>query len=607
MKTLPKHIVKNEPIDTESEYFRNVISSPVGYVTAMIDKGENWEWHNAQLAYLMKRGHKVANKCRQSGGSTVAAAEEFAEAQIRNQDFAHIFFSITKEEAQNKIGYVKEFMENTPNKYKRKILYETKQSVEFQNTDGTTTKIISHAQKPSRGLHGNYVFDEADFYQNFRLLFDAAMPGTRKAGGSVKIISTPFDPMGLFREILMGTDGSTDINGNPIAKHTNFERIVMNWWAIPFYCSDVDRAIREAPFLTTADRVAKFGSRMLKEAFKDARTLETFQQEYECSFLEKDARFFTMDHIKNSSIRLPEDIFDEDYSLHWDQSVDDELVERDTLDSLFFMERKLIQHNISLQAYINPNDSSDLTKIEDLVQASKNGSIRGTLICGIDVGTTGHATDIAIFEEVQIDGEMCLIERFFVTRNNWPLPEQQEWVKKNILDRLPIRALALDSNGLGMQMGQALQASNPQNVVMLPMTSQNLTKVMYALKDVLEAGRIGLSADRNRLMNIYNVKRELSSLNNVIWRLKKTGYSHSDSAVSVAIAAFLFLEAYRIGSRRSDLYVKHGRDINTYAEIDTLRSSKSKKHIQDSFEKSAQRMTRRGRHDVANLLRKMGQ
>lgn len=533
-------------VDLDSEEFRNYISNPLGYVTALVSKDSgDFEWHPAQLQWLGLTGHKVMNKCRQMGGSTVLAAAEFAHAQLIGDDFAHIFFSITKEEAQNKIGYIKEFMHNTPARFKREIVYETKQAIEFRNPNGTTSKIISHAQKPSRGLHGNYNFDEADYYQDFRGLYDAAMPGTRKAGGSIQVISTPSDPAGLFRELLMGTDGTSDINGVPIQKHQNFKRMVVNWWTVPFYCNNIEEAVKRAPHMSTQERVYRYGTNMIKSAFQDSRALEIFQQEYECGFLEVESRYFTHDSLKHSAFRNPSEIFEEDQSLHWNQEVDPKIIETDTYNFMFPMERFLVDNRISLSTYGNPDDSSDLTAIENLKLAVKQGHIKGTLVCGIDIGSTGHATDITICEEVSVNGQYYLIERFYVTKTKWSLPEQQQWISTHILDALPIRAMGIDTNGIGMQLGQALYELNPNVVIEMPMRVSNLDRIFFSLKEALEGNRLALSSDRNRMDNIYNVRRSTSSLNNSIWEIRKTRDSHCDSAVSVGICTALFLECYR--------------------------------------------------------------
>lgn len=603
-----------QTVSFDSDEFLDYISTPFGYVTSLFNlepKGDEaeFEWHEAQLAWLTIDGHKVMNKCRQMGGSTVLAAEELALSQLINKDYAFIFFSIKKEEAQNKIAYIKEFMHNLPLRFQRKIIYETKQSIEFLNRDGTTTKIISHAQKPSRGLHGNSDFDEADFYQDFRLLYDAALPGTRKVEGSIKVISTPNDPVGLFRELLTGTDGRTDKEGQLIKKFENFTRMSVVWWDVPFYCKDVDRARKIAPRMSTRERVYEFGTRILINAYEDSRTEETFQQEYECFFPEKDSRFFSMNSLKECSLRDVEDIFHEDFSLYWNDKVDLEIIDNDNLDFMFPMERHLYNNKVNLKVYGNRYDENS---IYELISANQRGEIKGELVVGIDIGTTGHSTDILIAEEIFINGSWNLIPRFNLNKNKWALPDQQKYIVDNILKQLPIRKIGIDTNGIGAQIGQYVESMYPYQFEDMPMRVSNLDRVFNGLRECLEARVMAIPAYEDIIGAIYSVKRNTTELNTSRWVLQKTKTSHADCAISYGIAAALFLESKRGYLSARPFESSKNNLLNVQQNTVGYHNSKAYQEFPSSIIHHNSRLnakinqaTNRGRQDLASIYNKL--
>lgn len=540
-----KPVSIQSPVDIESDEYLDYISTVFGYVTSLIeledhDTGGEFEWHEAQLLWMQMDGHRIMNKCRQMGGSTVLAAETFAKAQLVNQDYAFIFFSIKKEEAQNKIAYIKQFMHNSPLKFRRKTVYETKQSIEFLNSDGSTTKIISHAQKPSRGLHGDSKFDEADFYNDFQTMYDATLPGTKKVGGNISIISTPFNPNGLFREILLGTDGTIDKDGQIKKKHQNYNRMVVCWWNIPFYCVDMEEAARMAPYMSTRERVYKYGTQTLIEAYQDSRNEEIFKQEYESAFTDEKGRFFNLDRLKEAVFRNPEEFIHEDYSLHWNQEVDPNLIDEDSREFMFPMEKALYDNNVYISHYGGSSDEND---IEHLYAAVSRGEIKGSLVCGMDIGTTGHATDIRICEELFVNNSWVLIERFSLNKNKWALHEQQEYVRTKILDKLPIRKMGIDTNGLGMQIGQYLYNLYPSIVEQMPMLVKNLDRTLYALEECLGSNAFAIAGYEETIKAIKEVRRDNTSLNTSKWTLKKTDTTHCDAAISLGICSALFIES----------------------------------------------------------------
>ena len=577
-------VAENNNIDApeiDSKEFLEYVSDVYGFATTLLnpspkDDSARFEWHSAQLAWLKASGSNTATfKCRQSGFSYVVSAFSSCKSQVVNQDYSILFMSIVKAEAQNKILYCKELIESMPSRFRRKIKYETKQSIEFLNKDGTVSRILSHAQKPARGHHGDIIYDEADFYQNFTLLYDAGYPSTKKIGGQTHIISTPFDPYGLFCRIVNPKVfyGSAEFKD----EFSEYQRFKITWWHIPYYCKDMVSARAEAFRLTTEQRVNKFGTKLLIEAFNNSTSLEVFQQEYEATFLEKVSLFFSPTDIKQCIVRDFEEIIHHDFSLDFSNSVDQKIVDKDNSDFQFYGEKILLENKVIPKLYSNPKVPMSIV---DLQQAVASGKVAPRLIGGHDVATSGDSADIQIYEIATTSmGDYLLVPRFWITIENWRLPDQQEFVEKQILEKLPIIKYGMDTHGIGMSMGQYFELKYPSVFQSIPMLSGNLDLILPALKDSLHLKRHFLPPYNEFAQSLNGVRRDISSSNNAVWKLKRKKGGHCDSAISAGIASYLAHQLYGIkGSGKSILGVS-----NRIAETNVLNTKNS---FGNSFKKN---------------------
>lgn len=557
----------------EDDKFLEAISRPVGYVSNLIHPSskdakqqEEFKWNRPQLSYLEHQGNSCIVKCRQSGFSYVVSAGKFARANILNKDFQVIIISINKAEAQNKIAYVEEFIELVPQQFRRKIKYRTKQSIEFENSDKTTAKIVSHAQKPARGFHGDAVLDEGDFYNALESIYESIMPGVNKFNGEITNLSTPFDPEGFFRKLVdpVGYYGSVELAASK-KEFSDYKRFVICWWHIDHYLKPQYRtlegfkfAMTRAPYMSTEERVATFGNEIILRAFNSSISIESFQQEYEATFMDKNAQFFKPKEVKSCVCRDFEEIVQEDFGLNWasKEEIQKSIEEDDSniMKSAFPFERLLIENGVIPKIY---GDTEDEDSIDDLIAAHQQQKITGKLIVSVDIATTGHSTDIMIFEVVYLSkhNKHVCVPRFWLSKKDWALSDQTEYITKRIMERIPVYKIGVDTNGIGMNVGQNLAVRFPNQFIAVPWNHDNVVSCIRAYKKVMSEGLIGVFPYKEVISALGGVKRKLTdSTRKESYTLTKKGGGHSDSVASAAITALIF---------HDEIYMRDIAGLNT--------------------------------------------
>jgi phage FluMu gp28-like protein len=228
-------------------------------------------------------------KGRQEGFSFVVAAKKFIEAQdpdVKNITTQIVSYNLS--DAVDKIRYISIMAHSIPEKRRKKIYSETKTSIEFLDKNGkTTSRIVSIACRPPRGKPGSIVLDECAIYGSRRskLIYTAALPSITR-GGTITIGSTPLGKIGIFYEIYTDEDS-----------FKNYTRYTVPWWYSSALCTDLEKARRDGvKDMDTIERVERFGTEILKEEMA-AFDLESFQQEYECVFIDSAESYIPLDLI----------------------------------------------------------------------------------------------------------------------------------------------------------------------------------------------------------------------------------------------------------------------------------------------------------------------
>jgi phage FluMu gp28-like protein len=228
-------------------------------------------------------------KGRQEGFSFAVAAKKFIELQ--SPDVVNMtvqFVSYNLMDAVDKIRYISIMAHSIPEKHRKKIAYETKTSIEFLDKSGkTTSRLISIACRPPRGKPGDIVLDECAIYgtTKARMIYTAALPSITR-GGTITIGSTPLGKIGIFYDIY------SDKKNYP-----KYVRYTVPWWQSTALCKNIIEArAAHVKDMETEDRVRKFGKSILKEEFT-ALDLQSFQQEYECVFIDSAESYISLDLI----------------------------------------------------------------------------------------------------------------------------------------------------------------------------------------------------------------------------------------------------------------------------------------------------------------------
>jgi len=218
----------------------------------------------------------------------------------------------------------------------------------------------------------------------------------------------------------------------------------------------VRAADREAPALSTEERVRRFGRAGIIEQF-DSLPLEDFQQEFEAVFVDESYSFYPYELI------LP-------------------------------------------------------CTTDDLAMGDDFGDVpypEGRLVAGFDVGRVHDRSELALFEERGAQ----LTCRLLRTYNQVSFAEQEGDLRR-LLETLPVARLSIDRSGIGMNLAENLARDYPQVVaeaftnetkerwatdfkialqhrnVVLPRDRELVGQIHSIKKRVLPSGKLSFDAER---------------------------------------------------------------------------------------------------------------
>ena len=533
VKGLVNHVSK--------EVLEDFISSGSGFIESVLDPEKmgilvdgEFKLDDYQREMLDTTTNFICNKARQLGGSFGLSLKAFERAITAMKNYRYIFTSYKKEEAINKVDYVKSFLDALPPTFRKKIQRDPLQLIEFVNNNGTRSTIMSHAQKPIRGINGDIGLDELAFYQFADDVFDSALPATGAVNGTIDIISTPFGKAGKFYDIFTGA-------GN----YKDFHRIQIFWWYCPRYLKDgsthglID-AYHKAPRMTTEERVRTFGNIAINQMFDNSSDVETFQQEYEGLFVDEQAAFFSRDLIIASmynDIELYDDFQPQEDDFIKGANIEESLKSRQTMvQKRYEGVTDVYNSNIQFKKY---------KTLDELYLAVAQGQVSRRLFGGYDVGTTRDSTHFVILEEVLLkDGTTLQIERFSLNRHDWELSDQEQYIRQ-VLSQGVITKIAQDATGIGMQMAQKLSKEFPSNFLAMQMGGNNKKQeaLMVNMKLRFESGTIAFKYDKLMLDSFYSIQRVVSASMSISYQADNKKRHHADAAWAASYASMLGTEA----------------------------------------------------------------
>jgi phage FluMu gp28-like protein len=438
---------------------------------------ENSVWEKFQIDELNNDSmFGLERKCRQVGWSFVIAARGIADAILDGR--SSVYNSINLKESQDKIRYAKAIYENLHCPFPLpKITTENRTELEFENG----ARLFSTAS--ARGIpNANFFLDEAAWKQNAREIYVASVPIISK-GGCFRMGTSTNGAGGLFWEI----------DTEAFQPYPNFVRSQTVWWEVEAFCVDIRTAVREAPFMETAERVTKFASLRLKTIFANS-VVEDFQQEYEAVYVDETTAWITWEEIKAN--------------------------QSETLDCEISSDRAKIEK--ALQA------------IQNVKRKSQSGAIENVLSVGVDIGRTRNTTEILAVGESTTD-QFPL--RLMITLDNCTFDDQYT-VLKEVLG-LNVSKLLIDKNGIGANLAENLAKAFPSKAEGALFTLESKKMWATGLKMFFQQNRVPIPVDRDLGYQIHSIKRLVTPSKNLVFDTERNEKHHADKfwALALAVAA----------------------------------------------------------------------
>lgn len=377
-------------VKRNEQEFADWLSEEWGFLCGLATyDDEPLELEPYQIQFLRDRSRfRWITKSRQVGYSFVFALEALARCHLRHRHSA-VFVSYNLDDAKEKILIARQIHEELPLAYQKRLVVDSKTELAFESNTSQkrVSRIISVPSKAPRGKKGDVYLDELAHYINDREVYKGSTALILRSRGQLSGCSTPLGRRGIFWEIAT----------EEVRKYPHHTRQDVPWWQCRFFCHDIVRANAEAFSMPTQDRVTEFGTAAIIEQF-DSLTLDDFQQEFECLFVDETYSYYPYELI------LP--------CMHEDLSLAD-----------------------------------DLTDIQP----------KGRLVAGFDVGRTRDRSELAVFDDYKGKLNCKLLKRFDQT----PFSEQEAELRR-LLEHLPIARLSIDQNGIGMHLAENLSRDYPQ-------------------------------------------------------------------------------------------------------------------------------------------------
>lgn len=415
----------------------------------------------------------IERKCRQVGWSFLIAARGVADAILDAR--SSVYNSINKSESQDKIRYAKAIYENLETPFALpKLIIDNRAELEFDNG----ARLVSTAS--ARGIpNSNFFLDEAAWKQNAREIYTASVPIISK-GGCFRMGSSTNGAGGIFWEI----------DTESFQSFPDFVRRATVWWEVEAFCTDIKTAIKEAPYLDTAERIERFATPRLKTIFANT-ILEDFQQEYEAVYVDETTAWITWDEIKAN--------------------------QSESLDCEISSERKTIE--------------KALDAVESVKGKIHRGEIEPVLSVGADIGRTRHTTDIGAVGHSTTD---TFPLRLMITLDNCTFDDQLAVFKKVM--ELPVSKMLIDKTGIGINLAENMENAYPSKVEGAQFTMESKKLWATGTKMFFQQRRVPIPVERDLGYQIHSIKRLITPSKNLVFDTERNEKHHADKFWMLALA-----------------------------------------------------------------------
>lgn len=486
-------------------------------------------------------------KSRQTGFSFVVAVKGLVKAldPARTQ-YTKQFVSYNEEDAQEKIRYAKQFYDSIPRQYKKKLVHQTATMLEFEDLGGkTTSRLISLPCRPPRGRNGDVCLDEFAIYlpRLSKEIYTAASFCTLRKG-CIEVGSSPLGTIGKFYEICTDRE-----------QYPDFDRYFVPWWYARVLCRDVRGAVQSAKDMPTGERVEKYGTDRLLSLYRNS-TLEDFQQECECVFIDSSASYIPLELIyENTPGRRDSDI------------------PANAGDEEYFEAKR----DIEIRAIRDPDEL--ILKYDPEIHGAP-------LFMGMDVGRYSDATVFYII------GLAHDVKRsvFRLEMRNAGYDAQKDVFRK-LMKRLPVYRACIDATGIGNNLAEDMKKEFAERAEPFRFTLQSKEILAMHVKTELERHTFELENDRDFHAQIHSIKRTPSSGGSFRYDAERNEKGHADSFWAWALAAWAAAEA-RDGAGFYTEYARKKRRSVVESENEPLNEPSSS-------------LTRRKGKSLASVLRRV--
>ncbi len=246
--------------------------------------------------------------------------------------------------------------------------------------------------------------------------------------------------------------------------------------------------------MLTEERVRCFGTQRLKEIF-DNLTLEDFQQEYECAWLDESTAWISWEEIKRNQVDAQ-------------------------AGQLWYRQAKSVDESLAV--------------IDEVANAAEVRQLEYALAGGMDIGRHHDLTEMTF---VGKGTTTQLPYRLGISLRGVEFDDQQA-VAAKALRVLPITQFLIDRNGMGMQLAENLHREFGDRAQGVDFTNPNKELWAVELKLKMQRAQVPIPLDRELAYHIHSIKKKTTAAKNNVFDAERNEHGHADKFWALALAVW---------------------------------------------------------------------
>jgi len=437
-------------------------------------------------------------KSRRVGGSWAMTLKMFIKSQLE-RNYNGTFVSLNLEEAKGKIEYADAMYESLPRRFRKKRVARSRTELVFEDRNGNRSSLKSLASRAPRGKGGDVGISELPHCRDSEEIYEGALHVTSRSDShALTVESTPLGKQGVFYDIASG-------------RFPMFHLYRIPWWGCSALCVDPERAMREAPQLSTSRRVESFGTPSMRAIYASMPE-EAFRQESELAFIDSQSAAFPVELLRRNC--TPD----------FGEGGDAEL------------------KTLRLEGIPSASHWNWLAE-----------NLRGKPVAGFDVGRKKDESVLFVMDEIHPRLEARMIVRL----RNVDFTSQEKLLGAAL--RAGVVRLAIDSTGIGLPLAEKLQTAHGSRVLPVHFTAQAKTGMINTTRMLLLDGRLLLPLDRTLLSQLSAIEQKVTDAGNVIFTVAPSAAHHADVAWAMILACRASRETVRPAISYQSIAPRTGR------------------------------------------------